>query len=95
MFIRQLAIGLSWWCKDCFQNSTCHDRWISSGGMKVTGKHFLGHGAVTVDSHQAAATDARSRPEIESDMAVFKKLIELNKLDAIMAAHVVYSAFDF
>jgi len=59
----------------------------------VTGKHFPGHGFVTLDSHFDLPIDERSFEEIaQQDIQPFKKLSA--QLDAIMLAHVVYSQVD-
>lgn len=61
--------------------------------MPVTGKHFPGHGWVTVDSHIALPIDDRSFEEIDkTDLQPFKKLAK--KCDAMMLAHIVYSQVD-
>ena len=62
-------------------------------GMAATGKHFPGHGGVSADSHTALPRDTRTLEEIEPDLRVFKVMIEQG-LEAVMPAHVAFSAVD-
>ncbi len=64
-------------------------------GMKATGKHFPGHGSVKEDSHFALPIDSRSQNDLFAhDLQPFQTLIKINKLDAIMPAHIVFPQVD-
>ena len=59
-------------------------------GMAAVGKHFPGHGGVTVDSHVAVPVDERRFADIwMEDIAPFERLIHAG-LEAVMPAHVIY-----
>ncbi|WP_340122222.1 beta-N-acetylhexosaminidase [Methylobacter svalbardensis] len=67
---------------------------MNTAGMAATGKHFPGHGAVTLDSHLTLPIDERDLDSIRAkDLLPFKQLIE-EGLEGIMPAHVVYPKID-
>lgn len=69
-------------------------RGMRTAGMAATGKHFPGHGAVSVDSHLGLPVDDRPLATIQSlDMEPYRRLFG-HGLNAVMAAHVVYSSVD-
>lgn len=66
---------------------------MHKAAMPATGKHFPGHGGVTVDSHLDLPVDERDLNTLfDTDIKPFQQLV--NKLDAIMAAHIVFPAVD-
>jgi len=66
---------------------------LHAHGLTATGKHFPGHGGVVLDSHKTLPIESRDRATLSNnDLLPFIRLA--NKLDAIMPAHVVYSALD-
>ncbi len=66
---------------------------MREAGMAGTAKHFPGHGAVAADSHVALPVDRRAWPDIEADLAPYRRLIA-NELASVMVAHVVFPDVD-
>jgi len=66
---------------------------MHEAGMSSTGKHFPGHGGVAEDSHKELPEDIRQLDDlVDSDMKPYMKLV--NKLDAIMCAHILFPNID-
>lgn len=69
-------------------------RGMKQAGMPSVGKHFPGHGSVTVDSHIGLPVDQRTLADIAaSDLEPFVGLIKAG-IPAIMAAHILFPAVD-
>ena len=62
-------------------------------GIITVGKHFPGHGAASADSHKTMPTIDLSKEEMQEHLKPFEEAIKIG-LPAIMAAHVLYPAFD-
>ena len=62
--------------------------------MSAVGKHFPGHGAVDVDSHQELPVDKRYFEDmLQADLLPFSQLCQ-KELAGIMPAHIVYEQSD-
>jgi beta-N-acetylhexosaminidase len=67
---------------------------LRAGGMPAVGKHFPGHGHVAADSHVEVPVDGRSLSVLlAADLVPFAAMVK-DGLDALMPAHVIYSAID-
>lgn len=66
---------------------------LRRGGVRSTGKHFPGHGRTTVDSHDRLPTVTASLHQLRRrDLRPY--VAALPALDAVMSAHVRYTALD-
>jgi beta-N-acetylhexosaminidase len=63
---------------------------LREAGMACCGKHYPGHGFIRADSHLALPVDERTPAEMAEDLQPYREL----KLDAVMAAHVLFPAVD-
>jgi len=63
---------------------------LRTGGMGSCGKHFPGHGYVIPDSHVELPVDDRSLEAMQEDLIPYREI----RLDAVMAAHVIYDCMD-
>ncbi|MCS6924486.1 MAG: beta-N-acetylhexosaminidase [Candidatus Binatia bacterium] len=69
-------------------------RGLREAGVIPCGKHFPGHGATLVDSHEDLPRDERPKDEIERiDLFPFRCAIA-EQLEMVMTAHVLYPALD-
>jgi beta-N-acetylhexosaminidase len=67
---------------------------MRAAGMAAVGKHFPGHGAISLDSHLTLPVDKRDFDSINNkDLNPFKRLIA-EGLEGIMPAHVLYPLMD-
>ena len=71
-----------------------YQRGMHEAGMASVGKHFPGHGGVTVDSHQGLPEDTRTLEDLElKDLIPFTRLAH-NGMNSVMVAHVLYPQVD-
>lgn len=74
--------------------ATAFMRGMQTAGMAATGKHFPGHGSVTVDSHIGLPIDSRSFTTVyQEDLQPFKQMIQAG-INALMPAHIIFSSID-
>ena len=62
-------------------------------GFAATAKHFPGHGAVVLDSHEHLPTDSRPLEQLW-DQDIYPYIQLKNQLQAVMPAHIIYSEMD-
>lgn len=67
---------------------------LRAAGVLPCGKHFPGHGATVIDSHDDLPYDERDGATLEAvDLLPFQAAIA-QKIELLMTAHVVYPALD-
>lgn len=69
-------------------------RGLNRGGCAAVGKHFPGHGFVAGDSHHEVPIDERTMAAIAADDLIPFGVLAAQGLEAVMPAHVIYSAVD-
>jgi beta-N-acetylhexosaminidase len=74
--------------------ASCLRRGLNAGGCAAVGKHFPGHGFVTVDSHVDLPVDERTLDTLFVEDLVPFGVLAHEGLEAVMPAHVVYPAVD-
>jgi beta-N-acetylhexosaminidase len=69
-------------------------RGLREGGVIPCGKHFPGHGATRLDSHEDLPRDERSLDELQRiDLQPFRMAIA-EEIEMLLTAHIVYPAID-
>jgi len=69
-------------------------RGLRAGGVIPCGKHFPGHGATRVDSHEDLPRDERTLDDLmQTDLQPFRMAIA-EGIEMLMTAHIVYPAID-
>lgn len=69
-------------------------RGLREGGVIPCGKHFPGHGATQIDSHDDLPRDGRQWSELwQTDLQPFRMAIA-EDIEMLMVAHIVYPALD-
>lgn len=69
-------------------------RGLRDAGIIPCGKHFPGHGATLLDSHEDLPRDERPRASFEKiDLVPFRQACA-EQIEMLMTAHVLYPAFD-
>lgn len=69
-------------------------RSMNQAGMAATGKHFPGHGSVSLDSHHAMPVDNRDWHNVmNDDLQPFIELIKQG-ITALMPAHILFPLID-
>ncbi|MBI3303057.1 MAG: beta-N-acetylhexosaminidase [Deltaproteobacteria bacterium] len=69
-------------------------RGLREGGVLPCGKHFPGHGATRLDSHDDLPRDERSEDELmRIDLYPFRHA-SAERVDMLMTAHILYPALD-
>ncbi|MGD9886712.1 MAG: glycoside hydrolase family 3 protein [Bacilli bacterium] len=67
---------------------------LRAGEVMATAKHFPGHGDTSVDSHYGLPQITHSMDHLlENELFPFQMAID-NGIDAIMSAHIIFSAID-
>lgn len=69
-------------------------RGLREGGIAAVAKHFPGHGATAVDSHEALPAVPLARAALEPHLDAFRLLLAAEPPAGIMAAHLVVRALD-
>jgi beta-N-acetylhexosaminidase len=65
---------------------------LAAAGVLTTGKHFPGHGATDVDSHETLPVVGAPLGALEAHLLPYREALPV--LDTVMTAHVLFTALD-